>query len=194
MEEQKPYPFSPFPFFPNRIAEILFQIKLNISLIMAASFFSVAAAASSSSSSSLLHPCNRISNFTIDHDHCYSPIKIRTTHFSSKFKPTKTLILSPRIHHSPLVSLQSPPSAALDSWEAEEENQSTELQESEASEFNKEEKEEEGEEEEKFQSIDNGRLFVGNLPYAITSSQLIDTFGEAGRVLSVEVGDSLYAH
>lgn len=32
-----------------------------------------------------------------------------------------------------------------------------------------------------------GRLYVGNLPYAMTSSQLAEIFGEAGRVISVEI-------
>lgn len=32
-----------------------------------------------------------------------------------------------------------------------------------------------------------GRLYVGNLPYSMTSSQLAEVFGEAGRVVNVEV-------
>ncbi|KAM7529945.1 hypothetical protein LguiB_033355 [Lonicera macranthoides] len=32
-----------------------------------------------------------------------------------------------------------------------------------------------------------GRLYVGNLPYAMTSSQLADFFAEAGRVVTVEI-------
>lgn len=37
------------------------------------------------------------------------------------------------------------------------------------------------------QSIDARRLYVGNLPYSMTSSQLSDVFSECGRVASVEV-------
>ncbi|KAK1404649.1 33 kDa ribonucleoprotein, chloroplastic [Heracleum sosnowskyi] len=36
-------------------------------------------------------------------------------------------------------------------------------------------------------SAEAGRLYVGNLPYAMTSSQLADIFAEAGPVLSVEI-------
>jgi len=32
-----------------------------------------------------------------------------------------------------------------------------------------------------------GRLYIGNLPYSMTSAQLVEVFEEAGRVLSVEV-------
>jgi len=34
---------------------------------------------------------------------------------------------------------------------------------------------------------DAGRIYVGNLPYSITNSQLAELFGEAGTVVSVEV-------
>lgn len=33
----------------------------------------------------------------------------------------------------------------------------------------------------------NGRLYVGNLPYSMNSSQLAEVFVEAGRVINVEV-------
>ncbi|KAL8132138.1 hypothetical protein AgCh_007870 [Apium graveolens] len=36
-------------------------------------------------------------------------------------------------------------------------------------------------------SAEAGRLYVGNLPYAMTSSQLADIFAEAGPVISVEI-------
>nr|XP_027066498.1 33 kDa ribonucleoprotein, chloroplastic-like [Coffea arabica] len=36
-------------------------------------------------------------------------------------------------------------------------------------------------------STEGRRLYVGNLPYAMTSSQLADIFAEAGRVASVEI-------
>lgn len=37
------------------------------------------------------------------------------------------------------------------------------------------------------QSTEARRLYVGNLPYSMTSSQLSDVFSECGRVASVEV-------
>lgn len=37
------------------------------------------------------------------------------------------------------------------------------------------------------ESGDEARLFVGNLPYKMTSSQLSEIFGEAGRVVSSQV-------
>lgn len=47
----------------------------------------------------------------------------------------------------------------------------------------------EGEEEEESEGETGevGRLYVGNLPYAMTSTQLSEVFVEAGRVLSVEI-------
>lgn len=37
------------------------------------------------------------------------------------------------------------------------------------------------------QSAEASRLYVGNLPFSMTSKQLSEIFAEAGRVLSVEV-------
>ncbi|XP_051131919.1 33 kDa ribonucleoprotein, chloroplastic-like [Andrographis paniculata] len=37
------------------------------------------------------------------------------------------------------------------------------------------------------QSADAGRLYVGNLPFSMTSAQLSEIFAEAGRVISVEI-------
>ncbi|KAL2464077.1 33 kDa ribonucleoprotein [Forsythia ovata] len=37
------------------------------------------------------------------------------------------------------------------------------------------------------QSAEAGRLYVGNLPFSMTSSQLSEIFAEAGRVVSVEI-------
>ncbi|KAL3642731.1 hypothetical protein CASFOL_013546 [Castilleja foliolosa] len=37
------------------------------------------------------------------------------------------------------------------------------------------------------QSSDGGRLYVGNLPFTLTSAQLSEIFAEAGRVVSVEI-------
>lgn len=37
------------------------------------------------------------------------------------------------------------------------------------------------------EASEEGRLYVGNLPYSMTSSQLSEVFEEAGRVISAEV-------
>lgn len=37
------------------------------------------------------------------------------------------------------------------------------------------------------QFADGGRLYVGNLPFSMTSAQLSEIFAEAGRVISAEV-------
>ncbi|KAG2263298.1 hypothetical protein Bca4012_014463 [Brassica carinata] len=56
-----------------------------------------------------------------------------------------------------------------------------------------EEEEEENEEEEADgtqttqASVEEGRLYVGNLPYTITSSELSQLFGEAGNVVDVQI-------
>ncbi|KAI3688030.1 hypothetical protein L1987_81736 [Smallanthus sonchifolius] len=49
------------------------------------------------------------------------------------------------------------------------------------------ESDEEEEEEEEPESPEAGKLYVGNLPYAITSSELSQIFGEAGNVDYVEI-------
>lgn len=36
-------------------------------------------------------------------------------------------------------------------------------------------------------SSEEGRLYIGNLPYSMTSAQLAEVLVEAGRVVSVEV-------
>ncbi|XP_024985692.1 RNA-binding protein CP33, chloroplastic [Cynara cardunculus var. scolymus] len=45
----------------------------------------------------------------------------------------------------------------------------------------------EDEEESEPESPEAGRLYIGNLPYAITASELSQVFGEAGNVVSVEI-------
>jgi len=52
----------------------------------------------------------------------------------------------------------------------------------------------EQEEERKVSDYDNdaGRLYIGNLPFSITNSQLAELFAEAGTVASVEVSSSCH--
>lgn len=50
-----------------------------------------------------------------------------------------------------------------------------------------EEEYEDEDEESEPESPEAGRLYIGNLPYAITSSELSQVFGEAGNVVSVEI-------
>lgn len=62
-------------------------------------------------------------------------------------------------------------------------------------EFDEDEEEEEGdelkeaqfEENKGFDSYDDRRIFVGNLPYSMTSTQLSEVFADAGQVQSVEI-------
>lgn len=49
------------------------------------------------------------------------------------------------------------------------------------------EKPEQEEEQKVSESNDAGRLYVGNLPYSTTSTQLAELFAEAGTVVSAEV-------
>ncbi|KAL4591867.1 hypothetical protein LXL04_004841 [Taraxacum kok-saghyz] len=49
------------------------------------------------------------------------------------------------------------------------------------------EEDEDEDEESEPESPEAGRLYIGNLPYAITSSELSQIFGEAGNVNSVEI-------
>ncbi|XP_057951247.1 33 kDa ribonucleoprotein, chloroplastic [Malania oleifera] len=152
---------------------------------MAASCLSMAATSSSSPSSSLLHPCNILS---FDHFFC-SPVSISAAHFPLKPKPKTLKLNNAQIPRFPLLSLsnRSTPrssSAAFHSLEVEEDNKIAEVQEP-------VEPEDEGEREEEQkkppQSRDASRLFVGNLPFSMTSSQLAEIFGQAGRVDSVEI-------
>ncbi|XP_076926887.1 33 kDa ribonucleoprotein, chloroplastic-like [Bidens hawaiensis] len=59
--------------------------------------------------------------------------------------------------------------------------------ESELSEIEEELENEEEEDESEPESPEAGKLYVGNLPYAITASELSQIFGEAGDVNAVEI-------
>ncbi|CAK9152965.1 unnamed protein product [Ilex paraguariensis] len=139
------------------------------SLSMAATVASIAF--SSSSSASLPLSCKL--------SHLSSP-----NHFTFQPKPTKPPKLKTQFPNRPPFSLLSHSlifraSAAFDSHEF--------IQNTEPLETDQEEEEDEEGEAVESQSAEAGRLYVGNLPYAMTSSQLAEVFGEAGRVVSVEI-------
>ncbi|XP_052200326.1 33 kDa ribonucleoprotein, chloroplastic-like [Diospyros lotus] len=145
--------------------------------------------ASTTSSSYSLPLCNKLPHLASEYS------LTTTTHFAitSKTKPIQPLKLKPQFRHAPPLSPLFRP--LLFSPFAASENFNTELAETESeSETDQEEEEEEEEDDvddddEQTQklSAEAGRLYVGNLPYSMTSSQLSEIFGEAGRVVSVEI-------
>lgn len=128
--------------------------------------------------SSLLHA--KLSNLSV----AYSPIPLPLpTHFLSK--PFKPLKLNTQIPNS--LSLLSLPHfhrtfAAFDSFQVAQDDPQTETED----EYQQEQDEEE-EELKPTESNEEGRLYVGNLPYSMTSSQLAEVFEEAGGVVNAEV-------
>ncbi|KAK2968941.1 hypothetical protein RJ640_003628 [Escallonia rubra] len=144
-----------------------------------ASSLSIAAAPTPSSASFPL--CNKIpTNLSFE---CSTP-PIQT-HFTSTPIPKSSLKL--KTHYSSLIPLSRSflfcASAEFDSFQITEQPPETEEEQEE------EEDEEEGEVDEATEShsAEGGRLYVGNLPYAMTSSQLSEIFQEAGRIISVEI-------
>lgn len=104
----------------------------------------------------------------------FNPLKLKlNTHF-----PNSHLLLSPPHFHAAF--------AAFDSFEVAQDDNIT-AQDDPQSEGEDWEQEEEYEELKPIDSNEGGRLYVGNLPYAMTSSQLTEVFQEAGRVINVEV-------
>ncbi|KAK9289521.1 hypothetical protein L1049_007676 [Liquidambar formosana] len=156
---------------------------------MAASSLSIVAAATAASSSSPSIPLHtKLSNLSFTH----SPIPLPSTHF-----PPKPLILKSHNLSSLPFSLLSlhqlcRASAAFDAdfdVATTEDVKGTEEEDPpmETEEEIYEGEEEEEEERKESQSGEVGRLYVGNLPYSMTSSQLVEVFEEAGRVVSVEI-------
>ncbi|KAL6133726.1 hypothetical protein ACLB2K_065960 [Fragaria x ananassa] len=142
------------------------------------------ASTSTTCSSSL---CNKISNFSVTRSLTRIP-----AHLQPQFKPLKPLKLKA---HCSLFSRLYPlhnfrrPCSALDVLEVEEGNESSDEEKDPQAELLEEE--EEGEEEPKGEAgsdrSDAGRLYVGNLPYSMTSTQLSEIFGEAGTVTYSEI-------
>ncbi|KAJ6698466.1 RNA-BINDING PROTEIN CP33 CHLOROPLASTIC [Salix purpurea] len=148
--------------------------------------------AASTVTSSPLH--TKLSNLSFTHSQLPLP-----SHFSSKplHKPLKALQLNNQNSNS--LSLLSLPhsrgifSATSDSFEAgtDENITAQDDPQSETDGFDHEVVEEEvedGEEDvEAIKATEEGKLYVGNLPYSTTSSELTEVFEEAGRVFSAEV-------
>ncbi|KAI3706574.1 hypothetical protein L6452_24406 [Arctium lappa] len=122
-------------------------------------------------------------------------ISISKTHFK-----TPKLSFNFKTHHlnfHPLIrSSLPPPNSSLpyqslqidENLESEPSAIEEELQKDDEVEEEEEyEDEDEDEDEIESESPEAGRLYIGNLPYAITSSELSQVFGEAGNVVSVEI-------
>ncbi|XP_021892421.1 33 kDa ribonucleoprotein, chloroplastic-like [Carica papaya] len=150
------------------------------------------AATATTASSSL---CNKLCNLPFTP----SPIPLRIHFQSSKPKYPKPLRLKTQNPHSFPFSILSSLSnsrcfsATFDSFQITEDDSQKESEAEEEQEEEEEvEEEEEAEEDEEGENAkrsgdDVGRLYVGNLPYAMTSSQVAEYFGEAGDVVSVEI-------
>lgn len=81
-------------------------------------------------------------------------------------------------------------SAAFDSFQVNEDDQSSgeEYSETETQDLEEQRQQEEAEEDKVSESGgEEGKLYVGNLPYSMTSSELTEIFSEAGSVAKVEV-------
>ncbi|KAK7378873.1 hypothetical protein VNO80_04321 [Phaseolus coccineus] len=138
-------------------------------------------AAAASFSSSI---CNRIYNLSLTH----SSVSL-TSNFLQRpiFQKQLNLNLKSQSFSLSFLTLHrlSPPSATFDGLEV-----GLDITESRQDEPVTETSEKtEQEEERKVSDYDNdaGRLYIGNLPFSITNSQLAELFGEAGTVASVEI-------
>ncbi|KAK6944130.1 RNA recognition motif domain [Dillenia turbinata] len=123
--------------------------------------------------------CNKIPALSIDH-----PAPISTPIY------TPFISLKSKLKHSPLTTTHNPISPppflhhlcrASSAFETASEEEDPEIV--------SEEEEEEGTDEKYSQSLSSEarRLYVGNLPYWMTSSQLSEVFSEAGRVGYAEI-------
>ncbi|KAF5737400.1 33 kDa ribonucleoprotein [Tripterygium wilfordii] len=144
------------------------------------------------SSSSLFYTNH--SNFCFSH----SLFPLLPTHFPSKPQSLKPLTLAPQVLAPVLFALphfRSTFAAAAVAFESSEETQhdnnvtSEEEEDPETETQGFEEEQGGGGEIEQNESESNGegRLYVGNLPYSMTTSQLVEVFREAGRVVSAEI-------
>ncbi|KAJ7971687.1 RNA-binding protein CP33, chloroplastic [Quillaja saponaria] len=139
----------------------------------------MAATSSATASSSI---CNRIYNLSFTHSSISIP-----TNFPHRATPPKPLNLNLKSHlhkslHPLSLSHLRLASAAFDGVEVKKDSTSIQQEDPETESF---EKQEEGQN--SSDSNEAGRLYVGNLPYSMTSSQLVEVFEEAGCVISVEI-------
>ncbi|XP_054811737.1 33 kDa ribonucleoprotein, chloroplastic isoform X2 [Prosopis cineraria] len=136
----------------------------------------MAAAATASSS-----VCNRLHSLYVTPSSFSITLKFPFRPFSHK---PPTLNLKPHLLNSSTLSLYHLrlASAAFDGFEVAEDSTGAEQEEPEPS-----EKSEQDEDDQKVSdSNEAGRLYVGNLPFSMTSSHLSEIFQEAGNVVSVE--------
>ncbi|XP_054811733.1 33 kDa ribonucleoprotein, chloroplastic isoform X1 [Prosopis cineraria] len=137
----------------------------------------MAAAATASSS-----VCNRLHSLYVTPSSFSITLKFPFRPFSHK---PPTLNLKPHLLNSSTLSLYHLrlASAAFDGFEVAEDSTGAEQEEPEPS-----EKSEQDEDDQKVSdSNEAGRLYVGNLPFSMTSSHLSEIFQEAGNVVSVEI-------
>ncbi|KAE9585343.1 hypothetical protein Lal_00018195 [Lupinus albus] len=129
---------------------------------------------------------NRIYNLSFTH----SPISL-PTNFTIRpifHKPLNLILNSQSFNLYPLSlhSLHPPFASAFDGVEVTQ-NIITEGNQEDEPEPENFEKPQDKEEDKVSDSNNTGRLYVGNLPYSLTSDQLAELFGEAGTVASVEI-------
>ncbi|EEF38282.1 ribonucleoprotein, chloroplast, putative [Ricinus communis] len=143
---------------------------------------SVATTTVSSSSSSVLQ--TKLSNLSLTP----SPLSLHTQYL---FKPLRLLKLNNTHFPNPLSLLSThhfiPKFSAFDSFEVDQDDKISARDDLQSE---PEELGQEIEEEKEFvpvESNDEGRLYVGNLPYSMTSSELTEVMQEAGSVANVEI-------
>ncbi|XP_019177767.1 PREDICTED: 33 kDa ribonucleoprotein, chloroplastic [Ipomoea nil] len=165
---------------------------LNSSPLMAATTATTAVAFTTTSSLPSSLPL--YTNLPLDHHQLHFSLTT-PLHFPSKPKPFKHPKLTAYFSNLHALTRTATFCASADSIEAiEEDTQVVEAAEQEEEETDEVEKEEEEDDDNdgdngsvESQSAEAGRLFVGNLPFSLTSSQLSEIFSEAGRVSKVEV-------
>ncbi|XP_026414276.1 33 kDa ribonucleoprotein, chloroplastic-like [Papaver somniferum] len=139
---------------------------------MAAPFISMAAATTSISSVRLIH---RIVNITLD----FSPITLKSKF--TEINPTFLKFQTPNTRLSTLSnSIHCHDSTSVidrKHYENEEEDEDYE------DEFSYDDEDDD----EDLPIQESSRLYVGNLPYSVTSAQLTDIFNQAGQVSAVEI-------
>ncbi|XP_061362477.1 33 kDa ribonucleoprotein, chloroplastic [Gastrolobium bilobum] len=139
----------------------------------------MAAATPSVSSSTFNTICNlSLTHFSISLTSNFPqrPISLKPLNLNLK---SQSFTLSPLSLHR-----LRPHSTAFDGFEVSQDITVSQQDDPEPETFDKPQQEEE---QKVSDSNDDGRLYVGNLPYSITSSQLSELFAEAGTVVSVQI-------